>query len=98
MTEPVECVCGSQEPPTICRSVFREGEVRLICACGLAGPWAPNGERATWEWLKMQHALKHHDLLTGFVEEVKAQTASANTADMAALHSMAVAVQKESEE
>ena len=95
MSDPVKCVCGGND---IGRNMTMSG-IRFQCyVCGISGPNREFVKDAEADFNEMQYALKHHDLLTGFAEEVKVQTASANTADMAALHSMAVAVQKEMEE
>ena len=90
MNEPVKCICGG-DPDIIGYAYENDEPVNCSVKCVRC-------DRRSRSWNADQRALKHHDLLTGFVEEVKAQTASANTADMAALHSMAVAVQKEMEE
>ena len=86
MSKPVKCVCGETPHRTGCQMV-------TCFACGRTASMR--------SWDSDMRALKHHDLLTGFVEEVRAQTVyHANmiqARDMAALYNMAVAVKKEME-
>ena len=72
MSDLATCVCGEAAEYCSLTAMVRGCGIAVTCSvCRIRGAAGVNRERAAWEWLKLQRALKGHDAVVEALQTVQ---------------------------